>query len=348
MNIKIQSRYQYYQQYKDNISETHVTNFLKNVLSDSVYPFNFKKNIEIGYSSDGTVIVEYRLPSLNDIPNQYYKELKRNSEWATIPDSKLRACYDDIICAIALRTLGEIFTVDSMSYIKQVGFNGFVQSHSLATGNMETKCILSLLVDRDTFFTLDLNHVQPKECVRYLKGVCASKISSLTPIQPIITIQKDKRIVSSKDVNYSSSTNLAEMDWEDFEHLVRQIFEWEFEDAGGEVNVTQASRDGGVDAIISDPDPIRGGKIIVQAKRYTNTVGVSAVRDLYGTIINEGANKGILITTSDYGPDAYKFATGKPITLLNGGHLLYLLEKHGKKARIDIREAREKQGGHKK
>ena len=140
-------------------------------------------------------------------------------------------------------------------------------------------------------------------------------------------------------------TNLAEMDWEEFEHLVRQVFEWEFSDKGGEVNVTQSSRDGGVDAIVFDPDPIRGGKIIIQAKRYTNTVPVSAVRDLYGTIINEGANKGILITTSDYGPDSYKFAQGKPLTLLNGGHLLYLMEKHGRHARIDIQEAKNKNKG---
>jgi len=47
--------------------------------------------------------------------------------------------------------------------------------------------------------------------------------------------------------------------------------------------VTQASRDGGVDAVAFDPDPIRGGKIVIQAKRYAYTVGVSARRDLYGT-----------------------------------------------------------------
>ena len=61
--------------------------------------------------------------------------------------------------------------------------------------------------------------------------------------------------------------------------------------------MTQASRDGGVDAIAFDPDPIRGGKIVIQAKRYAYTVGVSAVRDLYGTLMNEGATKGILVTT---------------------------------------------------
>ena len=130
------------------------------------------------------------------------------------------------------------------------------------------------------------------------------------------------------------------MDWEDFEHLIREIFEREFTASGGEVRVTQASRDGGVDAVAFDPDPIRGGKIVIQAKRYSHTVGVSAVRDLYGTLMNEGATKGVLVTTSDYGPDAYEFANGKPITLLNGANLLHLLGKHGTKAHINLVEAR--------
>jgi len=106
------------------------------------------------------------------------------------------------------------------------------------------------------------------------------------------------------------------------------------------VKITQASRDGGVDAVVFDPDPIHGGKIVIQAKRYTNTVSVSAVRDLFGTVHNEGANKGILVTTADYGPDAYEFARGKPLTLISGSELLYLLAKHGHKARIDLKEAR--------
>lgn len=129
-------------------------------------------------------------------------------------------------------------------------------------------------------------------------------------------------------------------DWGDFEHLIREVFEKEFSVNGGEVKVTQASRDGGVDAVAFDPDPIRGGKTVIQAKRYTNTVGVGAVRDLYGTVMNEGANKGILVTTSDYGPDSYEFISGKPLVLLNGANLLHMLEKHGHKARIDIQEAR--------
>jgi len=130
------------------------------------------------------------------------------------------------------------------------------------------------------------------------------------------------------------------MDWVDFENLIRELFEKEFSKNGGEVKITQASRDGGVDAIAFDPDPIRGGKNVIQAKRYTKVVGVSAVRDLYGTVHNEGANKGILVTTSTYGPDAYEFAKGKPLTLLSGSELLSLLGQHGHRAKIDLKEAK--------
>jgi hypothetical protein len=51
---------------------------------------------------------------------------------------------------------------------------------------------------------------------------------------------------------------------------------------GLDTKLTQASRDGGVDCVAYDPRPILGGKVIIQAKRYKNTVGVSAVRDLFG------------------------------------------------------------------
>jgi restriction system protein len=154
---------------------------------------------------------------------------------------------------------------------------------------------------------------------------------------------EDRRFIEAREVGsaVSSETNLASMSWDDFEHLVRELFEKEFLARGGEVKVTQSSSDGGVDAIAFNPDPISGGKIVIQAKRYTKTVGVSAVRDLYGTVMNEGASKGILVTTADYGPDAYKFAAGKPLTLLNGANLLHLLQRHGYGGRIDLREARE-------
>jgi restriction system protein len=105
---------------------------------------------------------------------------------------------------------------------------------------------------------------------------------------------------------------------------------------GLDTRQTQPSRDGGVDCVAYDPRPIFGGKVVIQAKRYKDTVGVSAVRDLYGTMQNEGASKGILVTTSGYGKSSFEFAAGKPLELLSGTHLLYLLaENAGVEARIE-------------
>jgi restriction system protein len=120
----------------------------------------------------------------------------------------------------------------------------------------------------------------------------------------------------------------------EFENLVSNLFT----KMGLETKQTRSSKDGGVDAIAFDTRPILGGKIVIQAKRYKNTVGVSAVRDLYGTMINEGASKGILVTTSSYGPDAFHFSKDKPIELIDGGGLLYLLNQVGIKVKIILPE----------
>ena len=57
--------------------------------------------------------------------------------------------------------------------------------------------------------------------------------------------------------------------------------------------------------------------------------------------MNEGAMKGILVSTSNFGQDAYAFIQGKPLTLINGNELLGLLENHGYKYRINLDEARQ-------
>jgi len=136
----------------------------------------------------------------------------------------------------------------------------------------------------------------------------------------------DSRFVEESDVlsTLDQRPNLMELSPSEFESLITNLFE----KMGLETRLTQASRDGGVDCVAFDPRPIFGGKVVIQAKRYKHTVGVSAVRDLFGTLQNEGASKGILVTTSGYGKAAFDFASGKPLELLSGEHLLYLLKEH--------------------
>ncbi len=338
---KINKANKYKQAYIDNDA---VAEFLCFILEDSFYPFEFECTPRIEYNNENKLlVVDYYLPTIDEVPN--IKERKtyvtKSDEVKYLSKAELNRLYDELIYKIIIRSVAEIFHFDDLKKVDTVCFNGRVKPRNPATGQLMDNCILSVQISRQEFESIDLNYVDCKACFKYFKGVSGAKLHDQAPIVPLIQLDKtDKRFVESHSVATDESTNLATMDWEEFEHLVRELFDLEFNVNGGEVKITQASRDGGVDAVAFDPDPIRGGKIVIQAKRYTNTVGVSAVRDLYGTVINEGANKGILITTSDYGADSYNFAKGKPITLLNGGHLLFLLEKHNKKARIDLNEAK--------
>jgi len=322
-----------------------ITEVSKLVLEKSHYPFSFEKDVIVEYNPNNKMLViDFRLPSPNEIPT--LKEIRYFSTNNEIKikhfsETQLQKLFDEIVYKITLRSINELFISDFIDAIDIISFNGWVKAFNRATGNKETSCIVSIQVKKESFNKINLSNVEPKACFKSLKGIGSSKLSGLISVQPIVQIKNnDRRFVDSHNIEFDNSTNLALMDWEDFEHLIREIFEKEFSSNGGEVRVTQASRDGGVDAIAFDPDPIRGGKIVIQAKRYTNTVGVSAVRDLYGTVMNEGANKGILVTTSDYGPDSYEFVKDKPLTLINGANLLYLLEKHGTHARINIKEAK--------
>lgn len=333
-------------QYFDNSSKA-ISDYNGFILEKSNYPDYFPQEHSIDYQSNSKIlIVDYALPDIDSLPNiKSVKYVATSNEFVEtlIATSAITKLYDELLYQIALRTFHELYEADAINALDSIVFNGWVNSIDKSTGHRVNACIMSVNASKDEFMAINLKNVDPKACFKQLKGVGSAKLHGLSPIAPIMTINKqDKRFVSAYDVmeGVDESENLAAMDWQDFENLIREIFEKEFSSSGGEVKITQASRDGGVDAIAFDPDPIRGGKIVIQAKRYTNVVGVSAVRDLYGTTLNEGATKGILVTTANFGPDAYDFAKGKPLTLLNGSNLLHLLEKHGHKAKIDLKAAK--------
>jgi len=317
------------------------------VLEKSNYHGLFEKLFVIEYVADTkTLMVEYSLPSPDTMPTlKVARFIAKTGELKEthISERDKKSNYDSACYQIALRTIYEVLTSDESRNIHRVLFNGITTYIDNASGRDTTSCIMSIMVKREEFEGMDLSRVDPKACFKSLKGVSASSLAALASVAPVMNLSReDRRFIDARPTadTIDDATNLASMDWEDFEHLVREVFEKEFMSRGGEVRVTQSSNDGGVDAVAFDPDPITGGKFIIQAKRYTRTVGVSAVRDLYGTMQHEAASRGILVTTADYGPDAYSFATNKPITLMTGANLLHLLGKHGIRAKIDLRDAR--------
>lgn len=310
-------------------------------------PINYDYSVDVEFiSKSKSAIIELVLPEIGDIPrlkSVTYVKSRGEFKESNYTEAQIKRKYEQVIYQMVLAYISYAFFSDEEEMIERIVVNGRVHTVDKATGKAVEPCVLSVSVMRSDFNEINLEAVDAKAWFKSVRGIAATSIASVTPVKPVMTMSReDHRFREGYDVieKMDHSTNLAAMDWKDFENLIREVFEMEFSSNGGEVKITQASRDGGVDAVAFDPDPIRGGKIVIQAKRYTNVVPVSAVRDLYGTVVNEGAIKGILVTTSDYGNDSFEFAKDKPITLLNGANLLSLLEKYGHKARIDLKEAK--------
>lgn len=330
--------------YESNIDEG-VINYFYLVLERSKYPNSLNLNYEVYYEENSKLlIIDIDLPNKNEVPKiiEYkYSSTKKEFLLKEMKEKELESFYNNLVYKILLRTIHEIFESDYKEYIDIIVINAWVEGVDSKTGKDFRNCIASLQVTKKEFVEINLDKIDPKDCFKHLKGVSAGSLINLSPVRPIMVLNKnDNRIIKASNIidNFDSNSNLAVMPWEDFEVLVRDLFAKEFSSESCTVEVTRASRDAGVDAIAFDEDPVKGGKFVIQAKRYNNLVPVSAVRDLYGTVMNEGAVKGILVTTSYFGPDSLEFVKNKPLTLINGEQLLYLFNKHNYNFKIEIQK----------
>lgn len=126
-----------------------------------------------------------------------------------------------------------------------------------------------------------------------------------------------------------SGTCFEEIDIQSLNGLeFEQVCEQLVKKMGFETEVTKASGDGGIDIVATNNSPLLSGKYIIQCKRYSGSVGEPIIRDLYGVVTSERANKGILMTSGTFTRQAIDFAEGKPIELIDGIGLRKLMKEH--------------------
>ena len=121
--------------------------------------------------------------------------------------------------------------------------------------------------------------------------------------------------------------DFSNMNGYEFEDLIVQLMQ----KMGFRVHATSYSGDGGIDMLAYYDKPVFKGKYLVQCKNWTNQVGQPVVRDVYGITVSEGANKGIIITTSAFTEQAEEFARNKNIELIGKDVLEALLSEYGMK-----------------
>ena len=317
-----------------------VTRYFELVFLRSNYPAEFQKRYQIAYINESCqLVVDYQMPLIDEIipVAEKYKYTKSADEITETrrPERVRHQHYADAVSSVVLRMLYEVFAADQFKAVDLAVINAYVDTIDLSTGQNIRPYIPSARTTRDEFEKLVLRNVNPTACLKRLTATISRSPAELVPIKPIVDINMvDPRFIEEQDIlsSVNNRTNLMTLSPAEFESLITNLFQR----MGLETKLTQPSRDGGVDCVAFDQRPILGGKVVVQAKRYKNTVGVGSVRDLFGTMLNEGASKGILVTTSGYGKASFEFANGKPIELISGSNLLYLLREHaGVEAKIE-------------
>ena len=123
--------------YRENSPEAIISYFTI-ILEQSVYPESFPQEFRIAYlSAPKELVIEYELPTKDIVPDiSEYRYVKTRNEIS----EKLRKItekkdiYQDVVSAICLRTIYEVFKADQENHVDVVAFNGFVQSVDPATG----------------------------------------------------------------------------------------------------------------------------------------------------------------------------------------------------------------------
>ncbi|MGW5675359.1 restriction endonuclease [Streptomyces sp. NPDC003860] len=313
--------------------EATVEYFSAALYASTGWPEELPRQVSAAYDPGARqLVMNWELPRYDVVPEakavRYMINADQEKE-APRPVTQRRALYRDVLAQCLLLVLRDLFAADEFGALESVALNGFVDDHDPTTGRRASIFLGTVMAPRSTFTELHLEQVNAVNClVDGLRGQLSARPDQYVAVRPG-RVPED---VGSGVVTHGGDEepDLYEMDPLAFESLVAELFRA----MGMQAVTTQRSNDGGVDVDALDPAPIRGGKIVVQVKRYRNTVPPTAVRDLYGTVQDAGANKGVLVTTSGFGPGSHAFANGKPLELVAGAELVDLLHRHGLRGRL--------------
>ena len=188
-------------------------------------------------------------------------------------------------------------------------------------GHRSTGCYLSISALRSIAKDIIRENLSSDAILNNFEVHCGGYVEEVVPFEKELTgYRAPKTVVEDEGKNIYSISPV------EFENLIGHLFK----SMGFDIKSTKVTGDGGIDLVAYNPQPVTGGKYIIQCKRYfpNNNVGVVPVRDLFGVVHAENANKGILITTSAFTSQAKDFAEGKPLELIDGEKLKTLLEQH--------------------
>jgi restriction system protein len=161
-----------------------------------------------------------------------------------------------LVPAISLHIAQHAALNDLYDDVDAIAVNCWCRYYERTTGRLKNAFVSSLKVEKKEILQIDISKADALDAFRAQRGAYVYSVQEIVPIEPQIRLdKKDDRFVEGKEVleGMAQGQNLATMDWQDFEHLIRELLAKEFGGKeGSEVRITRASRDRGVDAVICD------------------------------------------------------------------------------------------------
>ncbi|MFZ1040042.1 MAG: restriction endonuclease [Anaerolineales bacterium] len=117
---------------------------------------------------------------------------------------------------------------------------------------------------------------------------------------------REKRFLHKTADSAQTAQDLLDISPAQFEKMVVELYEIRCYSA----KLTGTTGDHGVDVVVQTP---KGEKWIIQCKKWRGSVGEPVVREFFGTMHHEKADRGLLVTTGRFTRQAHEWAKGKPL-----------------------------------
>jgi hypothetical protein len=237
----------------------------------------------------------------------------RNRHTVEVPRrvTDVKRDYISLVALSARKAIG--IALAAVPGLREVTLSMFETRVHPLRGHEYEACILSLVADRSTWDSILHEHVSAENALQNFD----------------LRFRWDGRFNLQEVAAFGSLASAPADPFDlnpiEFEELTRALLQ----KMGLVAKLTRRSGDGGIDIDAESSDPVLGGRILVQCKRYRGSVGEPEIRDLAGALNREHAMKGILITTGSFSRAAIAFAEGVQITLIDGAQLRLLLRRYG-------------------
>lgn len=176
---------------------------------------------------------------------------------------------------------------------------------------------------------LDLLPDNPKEAIEALSAYLIAhfpilpdgRINGFTDAITLIRAA----FISTPHTESEKLVSLFKLTDREFEHLTERLYNA----MDYETQLTPPSKDGGRDVIAKKETPGKFETIFIECKKYSSSVKVNKIRELFGVVADSKINKGVLITTSDFTKGSKLFKENNPqLELINGKSVIKLLNEY--------------------